>query len=207
MRTQSLRLVLLAILNSIVQFLGVLLWRWPIGNVFLLFWVENVIITIMSIARVAAVPRGGGGELAGKLIASSVLAIFAVVHGAFTVALALATGLNLGAAFFAVPVVVLILRYAVEALGWFGPRAPRPSSIDDGYRFALRRIVTLHIAIMASWFVLVFGIIRLVQDGGAASPLGASLPLVALAILLLAKTVSEISSLRGQAAVQPAPSP
>ena len=74
MRTQSLRLVLLAILNSIVQFLGVLLWRWPIGNVFLLFWVENVIITIMSIARVAAVPRGGGGELAGKLIASSVLA-------------------------------------------------------------------------------------------------------------------------------------
>ena len=55
----------LAIVNSLVQLVGVLAFGWPIGNIFLLLWAENVIITLVAIVRMAGVrdaPDGGAQQ-------------------------------------------------------------------------------------------------------------------------------------------------
>jgi hypothetical protein len=72
---------LLLILANAVPLAGVLLWDWRVGDVVVLYWIENLVIGLFNVARIlSAQPDGVRGSLAGKLF----LAAFFVVHyGAF----------------------------------------------------------------------------------------------------------------------------
>lgn len=196
MHSRNLSVIAMTIANSLIQLLGVLAWGWPIGNIFLLLWIENVIITLIAIGRVMSVTMVPGKDIGGsKLAITFTMAIFCFVHGVFSVVLAFMTGLDLTPFYFMFPLVVLVVRYSVEGVGWL-VRGQRPDTIAQAHGFAMRRIIMLHFVIIACWFVMVFGLI--------ATPLwGVRLPmspaLLALVILLIIKTWGEVASLRSDA--------
>ena len=181
----------LAILSSLVQFLGVLLWDWPVGNVFLLLWVENVIVTLLAIVRMFTVRNAPDGGMGMVLMNSFGMLFFCGVHAVFTFVLAFMTGLSLTPQMFLLPLAILVLRYAVEAVGLFIP-ANRPTTISEAYGFAMRRIFMLHIAIIACWGVVIFSLRGLLSGDDST----ANAPLLALGILLAIKTIAEIHSIR-----------
>lgn len=182
----------LAVVNSLIQLLGVLVWDWPIGNVFLLLWVENVLITIVAIGRVLSVrPEPGTSLTSSKVSTSFSLAFFTLIHGAFSFVLAFVTGLDLGAMWFTLPLIVLAVRYVVEALGTFS-RVEAPRTVAQAHGFAMGRILMLHVAIIACWGVVIVGLTD--RDSPLAS-LPLSLPQLALVVLLIIKTVAEVMSL------------
>lgn len=192
MRTRYLPAAALAVANSAIQLLGVLVWGWPIGNVLLLLWVENVLITLAAIIRVMSVVPEPGESLAGsKASASFGLFFFTLVHGVFSVVLGFIAGLDLSMTWFVWPVVILIVRYVVEAVTTFS-RVPRPRTVEAAHGFAMGRILMLHLAIIASGGVMVIGFGQAHRDRTNAAEV---LPVIALAVVLVIKTIADVMSL------------
>lgn len=185
----------LAIINSLVQLVGVLLFGWPIGNIFLLLWIENVIITLVAIARMAAVRNAPDGGAAAKISTSFGLLFFCLVHGGFSVTLAFATGFDPTVTMFVAPLILLVVRYLVEVVGWY-TRDERPATISEAHGFAMRRVIMLHISIIACWGVIIFGTVQSMQGGLPTWWPDISLPLLALGILLVIKTIADIHSIK-----------
>lgn len=193
MHTKNPSVIALTIINSVVQLLGVMVWGWPIGNIFLLLWIENVIITVIAVSRVATVREGPGKDIGGgRMTIAFAMALFCVVHGVFSMILAVATGLNLSPALFLFPFIMLVVRYSVEGIGRLR-HAPRPETVPQAVGFATRRIIMLHFVIIACWFVMIFGLVGTTLFDVA---LPASPALLALVILLVIKTWAEVASLR-----------
>lgn len=181
----------LAIVNSLVQLVGVLAFGWPIGNIFLLLWAENVIITLVAIVRMAGVRDAPDGGAATKASTSFSLLFFCLVHGIFSGALAFMTGLDLTMTMFWAPLILLVIRYVVEVVGWYS-RGERPATISEAHGFAMRRVVMLHVAIIACGTVMVLGLTR--RD--TLPEWLPSLPVLALTVLLVIKTIAEVYSMR-----------
>lgn len=184
--------VALATVNSLVQLGGVALLGWPVGNIFLLLWCENVIITLLAVSRMVGVRDAPDGGMGQKVIISFGLLFFCLVHGVFSVVLAYVTGLNLTMVMFATPLVLLVLRYAVETLGWYA-KGERPRTLSEAHGFAMRRVIMLHVAILVCWAIMVRGLVSMFGDGAQSLP---SLQLALLGALLLVKTVAEIRAIR-----------
>lgn len=185
----------LAILNSLVQLGGVALLGWPIGNIFLLLWIENVIITLVAIVRMAGVRNAPDGGMGTKLMTSFALLFFCLVHGGFAITLAFSTGLDLTMTMFVAPLILLVVRYAVEVIGWYAG-GHRPATVSEAHGFAMRRVVMLHVAIIACWGLIIMVV---VQGGLGRLPEGwdlASLPLLVLGVLLVIKTIAELHAIR-----------
>jgi hypothetical protein len=68
----------LLLLANAVPLVGVLAWDWRVGDVVILYWIENLVIGLFNVLRIlAAQPEGArAGFAAGKLV----LAAFFVVH-------------------------------------------------------------------------------------------------------------------------------
>jgi len=64
---------------NLVPLYGVLLHGWPVLPVIVLFWLENVIIGVLNVARILL--AGAGGAMSGRLL---VAAFFCVHYGLFT---------------------------------------------------------------------------------------------------------------------------
>ena len=157
-------LVLLVVVN-LLPLLAVVRGDAGIGDVFLVYWFENVVVWATGTVRIATAegrggPKvtssGGGPGLAGFFALH--YGIFTLVHGVFTVVIVVLTGLEGGVA------PVLLLTAAVTAghvvqLGvvWFG-RGERLRVSPGAAAFApYPRMFAMHAAIIGGFFFLLGG--------------------------------------------------
>lgn len=218
----------LSVAVNLALLAGVLVLGWPAGNVFLLFWCENAVLGLVTLVRIltAEAPDDPGRRSRVRLTVGSSerevspgtrvgvaaffclhYGIFCAVHLVFTVVVAAAIGIDRSWAFLGLPVVLLLVRYAVElATTWFGGRGLRGNTSPRAAMMQpYPRVVVLHLAVL-----LAFGAgIALVVGGlpGGPSPrlthLVDLLPdawqhrgVLAVAVLLGVKTVVDLVTTR-----------
>lgn len=206
----------LAVAWNLVALLGVLLLGWPAGNVLLLFWVENAVLGVVTLVKVVTAQgtstarvtvngrrREGSPALIG-LFFTFHYGLFCLVHLAFTGFVAVAVGFEPTFALLGLPVVLLVLRYAVEtATTWFGDDGQRrTTSPSTAMGQPYPRIIVLHLAVLGAFALVLSG---LGPDARSAWPgtLTGWLPaawrsdgVAAVALLLLVKTVVDVSTTR-----------
>ena len=115
-----------ALFTNLFVLAGVLAWGWPPGNVLVLFWVENVILGVVTAVRIATAQGGlqpgapTGSRVAKVLFFTVHYGIFALVHGVFAGIIAFSIGMQVGFWSLAVPALLIALRYVVDlATTWF----------------------------------------------------------------------------------------
>lgn len=173
----------LVIANTVFVLVGVLWWGWPLGNVFALLWIENVILTLIAILRLVVYRKMPGGSLKKAIGAGFFMLFFCLGHGGFTAILASESGVRVTFAALGVPAILLIVRYLVE----LSDPGSRPRHYDESATFAVSRIVMLHVAIIFCWFAMLMGPVWEEDSStGAATT-------VQLAVLLTLKAGLEIA--------------
>lgn len=198
---------------NFVSLLGVLVFGWPPGNVFALFWIENAVLGLVTLVKVASAraPSNKGITVNGRERPGSPMlfalffmfhyGIFCVVHGVFTGIIAWKIGFEASFALLGLPVVLLLIRYTVETLTtWVGPNGLRwQVSPQQAMMAPYPRIVVLHLAAILGFGVVLgngFGL-----PAGFGSRVMASLPLawrtdgvLLVIVLLLIKTVVDVGT-------------
>lgn len=196
-------LVVLVVVNLLPVW-AVLTGRAGIGDVFLVYWIENVVVWATGIVRIATAEggrapgetpatfsvNGGPPRPLGSAGSAGFFAlhygIFTFVHGVFTVVIVALTGLTGGA----VPVLVLAGAITVGHLvqlgvNWFGRGERLVVSPGQAMFAPYPRMFALHVAIIGGFFFLGGPS----QDGGFAG-LGGS---TGVAILCGLKTLLDVS--------------
>ena len=144
---------------NVLTLIGVLALGWPAGNVFLLFWCENVVLGLVTLVRVATEDAPGSTRLGSSLFFCVHYGIFCTVHLVFTWLLASALGVDLSWPYLALPVALLLVRYGVElGTAWFGGRGLRrttPTRVAMGQPYP--RIAVLHLAVLLGFGLWVAG--------------------------------------------------
>ena len=207
--------VALSVAWNLVALLGVLVLGWPAGNVLLLFWVENAVLGVVTLVKVVTAqgtsttritvngrPREGSPALFGVFFTFH-YGLFCLVHLVFTGFVAVAVGFEPTFALLGLPVVLLVVRYAVEtATTWFGPDGQRRTlSASTAMGQPYPRIIVLHLAVLGAFALVLSG-------AGGTGPgwlttLTAPLPpawrddgVVVVALLLTVKTVVDLVTTR-----------
>lgn len=162
---------------AIVQAAGVLLWGWPVGNVLVLFWIENVIICVFGLVQAVSAAHRQRVSTRDAASHSLIFLFFSFVHGIFTAILAWRLGVDLGAMTLGLPLALLVIRYGVEIAGW-AATDEKPTA-EQAARYPAPRVVVLHLSIIVAWWLMVSGD-RLFT------------PEVVLAILLGIKVIIEV---------------
>jgi len=162
---------LLIILNA-VPIYGVFMWDWKSFDLIFLYWLENIIIGVMMILRILARRYSHPIELAMPLFMAPFFSfhfgLFCYVHGMFVIGLfgKEITGELVG---MAIPEIILPLietrhlfwpvmaLFAFQIIDWMRDISERgfgSDSIKEITSAPYRRIVVLHITILASGFAL-----------------------------------------------------
>lgn len=164
--------VLLGLATNLATLAGVAFWGWPAGNVFLIFWIENVVLGLWTIPKIITA-RGGGATMPLKIngvdrtVSSSGAALFfclhyglfCVVHLVFTGLVAWRLGVELSFWFLGFPALLIVVRYSVEALTtWFG-RSHRRELVTpaQAMREPYPRIIVLQLAAIICFGLFVSG--------------------------------------------------
>lgn len=156
---------------NLVSLLGVLVFGWPPGNVFALFWIENAVLGLVTLVKVASARAPSakpitvnGVERPGSPVLYALFftvhyGIFCVVHGVFTGIIAWKIGFEASFAFLGLPVVLLGIRYTVETLTtWVGPDGLRwKVSPQQAMMAPYPRIIVLHLAAILGFGVVIKG--------------------------------------------------
>jgi len=221
--TGSIIAIGISVAMNVLTLVGVVAWGWPAGNVYLLFWIENLIIGCFSVIRVRTA-RGtgdGGAQLRvnGRPVRGTPTryalfflvhyGIFCLVHGVFTAVVASQLGIDAGFLLLGFPAIVIAVRYLVELVAtWFG-RGGLRHQVSSAQAMAqpYPRIVVLHLAVLlAFWLTLDFG--RSADGflgvlGGAVSRVFSVLPgdlqsqpVKLVAVLVLVKTAVDVYTTR-----------
>lgn len=162
-----------------------------VGDVFVAYWVENVVVWGVTIVKVATAqgtqplrrnvtfndrPINGMGSVALAAFFSVHFGIFTIVHGVFTLFLAMSLGgFDLGNAIL-VALGFLGSHLVSLAFNWFGQGERTALSSAQVMVQPYPRMVVLHVSIIASFFL----VIRSQVDGDVSQAGGA-----AFAVLLL----------------------
>lgn len=163
----------LSVVVNLVGLAGVLLLGWPAGNVFLLFWCENVVLGLVTLVRIVTAeapddPRSSRLRLTvgaserevspGTRVGLAAFfcvhyGIFCLVHLVFTVVVAAAIGIDRSWLYLGLPVVLLLVRYGVElATTWFGRRGLREATSPRAAMMQpYPRVVVLHLAVLLTF--------------------------------------------------------
>ena len=143
----------LSLVYNLLTIFGVVVFGWPPGNVFVLFWVENLILGLFTVVKVASSQAPGGSRAGLAVFFCFHYGIFCLVHAAFTGFIAYRIGIELTFGLIGVPVIVIFVRYLVEtATVWFGPGrqrerfSPRQTMIQP-----YPRIVILQLAVIVGF--------------------------------------------------------
>lgn len=149
-------LVLVAM--NLLPIAGVLLGNLTLGDVFVVYWLENVIVGVLTVVRILSARGAPAGPGRGFLAAFFCVhyGIFTLVHGVFTAVLVgfvgglddLSSAAVLGGA------VALAVSHLVSLVwNWFrgGERSEVSPSQAMGAPYP--RMVVLHLAVIASFFV------------------------------------------------------
>lgn len=165
-------LVVLVVVNLLPVW-AVLTDRAGIGDVFLVYWIENVVVWATGTVRIATAEgapgagetpatfsvNGGPPRRLGSAGSAAFFAlhygIFTFVHGVFTLVIVLLTGLTGGAA------PVLVLAGAITAghlvqlgVNWFGRGERLVVSPGQAMFAPYPRMIALHVAIIGGFFFL-----------------------------------------------------
>ncbi len=141
----------LVVANAIFQIVGVLFWGWPLGNLFLLFWFENLLLTLIAVVRMVIYRKLPGGSGKNVLVSSISMLMFCLVHFIFSGLLAMGLGYEITLFALILPAVLLIIRYLIELAN---PAKQKPTNFSQTYNFAIARIVALHLLIILSMFII-----------------------------------------------------
>lgn len=211
--------VLLGLAMNLATLAGVAFWDWPAGNVFLIFWIENVVLGLWTIPKIVTA-RGAGATMPLKIngvnrtVSSTGAALFfclhyglfCVVHLVFTALVAWRLGVELSFWFLGFPALLIVVRYSVEALTtWFG-RGHRRDLVTpaQAMREPYPRIIVLQLAAIICFGLFVSGrgswvdTVAEVRDAVTPwlvrlSPDLAGNGVFAVLVLTLAKTVVDVA--------------
>ncbi|OYN97098.1 hypothetical protein CGZ96_12590 [Enemella evansiae] len=200
--------LLLSLVANVATLIGVVYFGWPPGNVFLLFWIENVIVGLTTIVKiVTARGRGSDGGTglfqSGNYTAGSVASaiffclhygLFCLIHLVFTGILAYRLGIDLTWLMLGLPTVLIAVRYTIELItNWFGAGVRDRVTPGQPMVVAYTRIVVLQVAV-----ILGSGVGGLDERLGWFTkwlPQGLNSPEVAMVILLLGlKTIVDLGT-------------
>ena len=134
--------------------------------------------------------------------------IFCLVHLAFSLVVALAVGLQPTFLLLGLPVLLLLVRYAVETVQtWFGPEGQRSgTSPSRAMVQPYPRVIVLHLAVLGAFALVITGATRSSALAGwqqRLAPLTDLLPVawqtrgvLVVALLLAVKTVVDVATVR-----------
>ncbi|MFT4227320.1 DUF6498-containing protein [Micropruina sp.] len=200
---------------------GVIVWDWPAGNVFLVFWIENAILGVTTAVRIATAE----GPVEGQPRSDSILrfptwgrvgffvvhyGIFSFVHLVFVTILAIGAGVEWSFWALGMPALLIALRYVVDLVrDWFLGGRRRRVNAEQAFWSPYPRLIVLHVATLLGFFVAFpFGSGGLARapwsaavDGVRAwlASFGYSLStgVLLVALLMILKTVADLATIRG----------
>lgn len=179
---------------NLIPLVGVLLLGWDVLSVLVMYWLENGLIGLLNIARMAlAAGPAGGGPLAATGAASKVVlipffavhyGIFWAVHGVFVFALPsfAAAAVEGSAAVVSRDVVTVgalalaISHGASFVLNYLGRGEYRTATVGGLFVAPYGRVVVLHLTVLLGGFVA----------------LGAGSPVALVALLVILKTAVDL---------------
>lgn len=161
----------LLVVANLVPVWGVLQGDLGVGDVFVLYWVENVAVWLVTIVKIATAqqpedPTRFTMTMNGRRVPPDprVMAgffgfhygLFTVVHGVFAFVLASATGGFTGSAgFWVVSVLVLVMSHVLSlALHWFGRAERARARASRTMLLPYPRMVVLHLSVIGAFFLL-----------------------------------------------------
>jgi hypothetical protein len=181
--------LLVLVVVNLLPVVAVLRGDAGIGDVFLVYWIENVVVWATGIVRIATAEGTGGPrvtssgsmQLGNAAFFALHYGIFTFVHGVFTLFIVILTGLKGGL------VPVLVLAAAISAghlvqLGvvWFGRGERRLVSPGSAMVAPYPRMFAMHGAVIAGFFLVL-------------QPNGEQNSVKAVAVLCVAKTVIDLA--------------
>lgn len=196
-----------ALFTNLFLLAGVIAWGWPPGNVFLLFWIENVILGVITVVRIVTAqgpdPQSTSPAWATALFFTFHYGIFALVHGVFVGVIAFGVGLSVTWWTLGVPTLLIALRYVFDLTTvWFLGGQRRSVTSGQAFAWPYPRLFVLHIAtILGFAFVMPFGdrnsvagwILAPVQQILAAAGVTLSRGAALVALLMVLKTFADVT--------------
>lgn len=212
--------IALSVVLNLGTLFGVLVLGWPPGNVLLLFWLENAVLGVCTLLKVASAQapsassitvngRAGGSSPALYALFFAVhYGLFCLVHLVFT--LIVATMIKIEPTFLAlgVPMIMIVIRYTVETwTTWFGRGGLRQrTSAQQAMMQPYPRVIVLHVSILATFGLVVANraqLPRWTELRERVEPLLSVLPaswqiqgVAVVAVLLLVKTFVDVITTR-----------
>lgn len=203
--------VVLSIVLNLFLLVGVLGLGWPPGNVFLLFWCENVVLGVCTVVKVLSAQRRtvrADGSSTSPVLYAVFFAlhygIFCLVHLGFSLVVAVRVGVEPTFLLLGLPAILIVVRYTIEtATTWFGRGELRQTTTPkQAMMQPYPRVVVLHLSILVAFGLVIAGIV----PGGPlhglqerAAPLLRVLPqawqtegVAVVAVLVLIKTVVDM---------------
>lgn len=193
---------------------GVLFWGWPAGNVFVLFWIENVILGAVTVVMIATAEAGDPAltSSAARWGRSAFFVLhyglFALVHGVFAAIIAFNIGFSLTLWALGLPALLIALRYTVDlATRWFLGQQRRHVTPEQAFASPYGRLFVLHVATILG-FVAVMPSFRRRGNGGLGGTLAALVEWLSLhglvitngalvvSLLLMLKIIADLAGLR-----------
>ncbi len=134
-----------AMLGNLILLAGVLLWGWPAGNLFLLFWIENALLGVITVIKLSTLKeRANGGKVAFFAVHYG---LFCVVHLVFIGVLAFMSGVSLTLLAFGLPVVLITISLLADlTTNWFLGGLRFRASEGQVFGSPYPRVAVLHVA-------------------------------------------------------------
>lgn len=173
-RVAPLFTALLLVAVNLLPLWAVLRGSAGMGDVFLIYWFENVVVWALGIVRIATAAGTGGPKVRTRSSSGPVsnaaffalhYGIFTLVHGIFTVSMVVLVGL-VGSLLDVLLLVLAILVSHVVSLGmnWFGRQERMVVSPGRAMMTPYPRMIVLHVAIIGG-FIFIGGP-SATDDGG-----------------------------------------
>lgn len=158
-----------SLLGNLMILVGALWFGWPAGNLYLLFWVENVILGAVTLTKLLTV-RSAEPARAGFFVVH--YGLFCFVHLVFILVLAFANGLAPTFLAFGLPVILLVVRYAADLwTGWFAGDQRDRVSVGQVFASPYGRVFVLHFAtILGFGYTITTGFNGAFPSSGATRP-------------------------------------
>jgi hypothetical protein len=167
--------VALLVVSNLVPLLGALMGWMGLGDVFAVYWLENVIVWFFATIRIATAKgvavsdpdrTGPTSPLASAAFFCFHYGIFTVVHGGFTIVMiAMSSSGFVHYGSWLIAAAALFVSHLLSlVIHWFGRGERLVTTPGQAMFWPYPRMLVLHVAIIASFFLLLRG---LAEDGTA----------------------------------------